>query len=268
MSNETKFPRVLDEAFEPRFQAALDRKAFKKPLPKYFGGNRTTPIKVVREEELCQGTRIFFDDLEKQLRFYSDRLGHDVMWFEDWLKKYWVAWLGGIDKALCHEVLHPDVEYVDPLSFGRVMVGVQGFIDYNQAFFDATPDLRYDAIPGQASVQVSPDGQLTFMARYYGTGYWEKPLRMYPFTPGSVAIPATGCFMQGTAVDRYHFCMKTRKLIRGETLWDPLGFMQMIGLIPNDATPQFHALMKAGTLRAKMNHLPFVGKLLKPKLLP
>jgi hypothetical protein len=256
----------IDEAFEARFQAALNRKAFKKPLPEYFGGNRSEPIKVVREDELCAGTTEFFEDVHNQLELYST-LGHDVMWFEGWLKKYWVAWIGGIDEALVHELIAPDCEYFDPLSFGRPMYGVQGFIDYNQGFFDATPDLRYDAIPGQAAIQVSPTGELTFMAKYYGTGHWEKPLRMYPFRKGAVEIPATGCFMQGTATDRYHFDAN-HQLCRGETLWDPLGFMQMIGLVPNDQTPAFRMLMRAGTLKSKAGKLPVVGSLFRPSLLP
>jgi len=267
MTNNRPQDHVIDAAFEKRFQAALDRKAFKKPLPEYFGGNRTNPIKVVREYELCEGTRRFFDDLHLQLDFYTKKLGHDVMWFDGWLKKYWVAWLGGIDVGLVHEVVAPECEYVDPLSFGRVMVGVQAFIDYNQGFFDATPDLRYDAIPGQCSIAVSPAGELTFMARYYGTGHWEKPLRMYPFAKGSPEIPATGCFMQGTAVDRYHF-NANHKLCRGETLWDPLGFMQIIGLVPNDESAAFRMLMKAGTAKAAAGNLPVIGSLLRPSLLP
>lgn len=266
MSKNKPVDHTIDAAFEARFQACLNRKAFKKPLPEYFGGNRSNPIKVVREDELCAGTTQFFKDVRRQLEHYS-KFGHDVMWFEGWLKKYWVAWIGGIDEALVHELIAPNCEYYDPLSFGRPMFGVQGFIDYNQGFFDATPDLRYDAIPGQASIQVTPEGELTFMARYYGTGHWEKPLRMYPFQKGSVSIPATGCFMQGTAVDRYHFDAN-HQLCRGETLWDPLGFMQMIGLVPNDATPAFRALMKVGTLKAKAGNLPMIGQFLRPSLLP
>lgn len=48
------------------------------------------------------------------------------MWFEGWLKKYWVAWIGGNDEALVYEPIAPDCEYFDPLSFGRPMYGVQG----------------------------------------------------------------------------------------------------------------------------------------------
>ncbi|MGW0057467.1 hypothetical protein A5780_38605 [Nocardia sp. 852002-20019_SCH5090214] len=248
---------------EAKFQAALTRRTLRKPAPTYIQGNRSEPVRVYNEDELQSMGLQFFAEVEAHLRFYTDKLGHDVMWFDDWLKKYWAAWSGGIDEAAVHELLSPEVTYKDPLSFGRQMVGIQAFIDYNQAFFDAAPDLRYDAIPGQASISVSPSGELLFMARYSGCGHWDNPLRMYPFTPGSPAIPGNGKFTQLYPVDRYHFNAEG-KMIQGETLWDPIDALQLLRVVPSDTSATFKAMAKVGgvastAVRLK-NRLSFVGE--------
>lgn len=57
-------------------------------------------------------------------------------------------------------------------------------------------------------------------------------------------------------------------LSRGETLWDPMGFMQMIGRLPNDQTPALHMMMRVGVLTSKAGKLPVAGSLFQPILLP
>lgn len=247
---------------ERKFQAALNRRTLRKPPPPFLKGNRGQGVRALTEDELIAGTRQFFRETEEQLRFYTDNLGHDVMWFNDWLRKYWAAWSGGIDEAAVWEILAPTVSYKDPLSFGREMVGIQAFIDYNQAFFDAAPDLRYDALPGQCAINVSPSGELLFMARYVGCGHWDEPLRMYPFTPGSKGIPGNGVFTQLYPVDRYHFT-PDGVMSHGETLWDPLDALQLIKALPSDESLVFKSLVKAGSVASvatRVRHkLPFVG---------
>ncbi len=204
-------------ALEARFQAALDRKVLKKPAPQFVQGNRSHAQRVLGEDELNRLSRQWFAELEDQTRFYSENLGHDITWLNVWFKKYWMAWEQGVDEKALPELLAPDVEYKDPVSFGRPMIGIQAFIDYNQAFFDAIPDWRYDLLPGQFFINVTRSGEVRLMGRYLGTGYWEKPLRLYPFDKAAPAMPATGAFMQAPAVDRYYF-NRDRQLCRGETL--------------------------------------------------
>ena len=247
---------------EVKFQAAIARRTLRKPAPPFIQGNRGVPMRTYDEDELQRMTRQVFDEIEAQTRFYTQGLGHDVMWINDWLKKYWAAWSGGIDEAAVHELLAPNVEYKDPLSFGRPMIGVKPFIDYNQAFFDAAPDLRYDGIPGQCGIMLSPSGEVLLMIRYVGCGHWDKPLRMYPFTPGSPGIPGNGKFTQMFPIDRYHF-NSDRKLVRGETLWDPLEALQLIRAVPNDTSLTFKAIAKLGGVASNAvrlsSRLPFIG---------
>lgn len=258
----TQPKRVEQDEYEAIFQRALSRLSIAKPLPPTVQGNRSEPVLTVTEQELQQMTRRLFEDVEAQCAFYSERLGHDVMWVLDWLKKYWAAWSGGVNEALVRETVAENCEYKDPLSFGRTMVGVEAFIDYNQAFFDAAPDLAYYLIPGQVSLQVSPDGEVIFMGRYVGCGHWDHPLRMYPFTKGSRAIPGTGAYVQLYPVDRYHFDAD-HKVCRGETLWDPLESMQVIGLLPSDTSLAFGAMVEAGKVGALASRLtrrlPLIG---------
>jgi hypothetical protein len=247
---------------EAIYQRAVSRLSISGSMPPTVQGNRSAPVPTVTEPELQEMTRRLFDDVEAQCAFYTERLGHDVMWVVDWLKKYWSAWSGGVNEDLVRETISEDCEYKDPLSFGRIMVGQQAFIDYNQAFYDAAPDLAYYLIPGQVSLQVSPEGDVIFMGRYVGCGHWDHPLRMYPFTPGSRAIPGTGAYVQLYPVDRYHF-NADHKVCRGETLWDPLEAMQVIGLMPSDTSLAFRAMVEAGkvvTPAARLaRRLPLIG---------
>ncbi len=246
-----------------KYVEALARKTLRKPPPPVLQGNRGEPFKSLTEDELIAGTKQFFRDTEEQLRWYTEKLGVDVMWFNDWLRKYWAAWSGGIDEKAVWEVLSPTVSYMDPLSFGRTMVGVQAFIDYNQAFFDAAPDLRYDALPGMAAINVTPSGELLFMARYVGCGHWDAPLRMYPFTPGSKGIPGNGAFTQLYPVDRYHFT-PDGVMSHGETLWDAVGALQLIKALPSDESLAFKGMAAAGSVASTASRirrrLPIIGE--------
>lgn len=248
---------------EARFQEALGRLSIARPMPPFVQGNRSAPVPTVGEQELQAMTRRLFDEVEDQCAFYTERLGNDVMWVLEWLKKYWAAWSGGVNEDLVRETVAEDCEYKDPLSFGRIMHGVQAFIDYNQAFYDAAPDLAYYLIPGEVSLQVSRKGDVIFMGRYVGCGHWDHPLRMYPFTPGSAAIPGTGAYIQGYPVDRYHLDPKTHKVFRGETLWDPFELLQIQKLMPSDTSLAFKAMVEAGKVATPAirlgRRLPVIG---------
>jgi hypothetical protein len=258
----TQVKQGEQDELEARFQAALDRKCLRKPAPEYVQGARSHAERVIGEDELNRLSRRWFVELEEQTRFYSEKLGHDVMWLNEWFKKYWLAWDQGVDEDALPELLAPDVTYTDPASFGRPIVGIQAFVDYNQAFFDAIPDWRYDLLPGQTCINVTSGGEVSMTGRYLGTGFWEKPLRMYPFDKGAPAMPATGAFMQAPGVDRYYFNAE-RQLCRGETLWDAFEAMQMSGVLPSDTSLAFRGLLGAGSVAALATRLsrrlPLIG---------
>ncbi|MCX6400049.1 MAG: hypothetical protein NTX33_08985 [Propionibacteriales bacterium] len=240
---------------EARFQAALSRLSIRGDIPPFVQGNRSAPEPTLTERALQERTRALFAEVEAQCRYYTDHLDNDVMWVLEWLKAYWSAWSGGVHEDLVRLTVSEGCEYKDPLSFGRTMVGIGEFIDYNVAFFDAMTDLAYYLIPGEVSLQVSPTGEVIFMGRYVGCAHWEKPLRMYPFTPGSPAIPGTGGYIQGYAVDRYHLDPVTKRVIRGETLWDPFEALQIQKLMPADTSLAFKALVKGGALTTPLIRL-------------
>ncbi len=251
-----------DIDIEARFQAALSRLSLK-PMPPFVQGNRSAPIPTVSEAELQDMTRRLFEEVEAQCAFYTEKLGNDVMWVLEWLKAYWSAWSGGVQEDLVRLTVDENCVYKDPLCFGRNMTSVQEFIDYNIAFFDASPDMAYYLIPGEVSLQVGPTGDVIFMGRYVGCGHWDNPLRMYPFTPGAPAIPGTGAYIQGYPVDRYHLDAKTHKVVRGETLYDPFELLQIQKLMPADTSLAFKAMVKGGqvvTPAIRMSRkLPFIG---------
>lgn len=225
---------------EVKFQRALDRKQLKKAPPAFVQGNRSQAEKVFNEDELNQNARIWFQEFEDQIRFY-EKLGHDLEWVLDWTKKWWWSWLvrdWPVIRSLCTE----DVRYKDPVSFGKEMVGVQEFIDYNVAFFDAIPDWRYDPLPGETFLQVNPDGTVQMMVRYLGSGHWDGPLKVYPFDETAQALPGNGTFMQCPAVDRYYW-NADGVLYKGETLWDAFEAVQASGIFPKAGSVPFNLLM-------------------------
>lgn len=248
---------------EATFQRALDRLSIARPMPPFVQGNRSEPVPTVTERQLQDQTRQLFAEVGDQCAFYTERLGNDVMWVLDWLKMYWSAWSGGVDKDLVRATVQEDCQYKDPLSFGRIMHGVEAFIEYNQAFYDAAADLAYYLIPGEVSLQVSRSGDVIFMGRYVGCGNWENPLRMFPFTPGSPGVPGTGAYLQVYPVDRYHLNPKTRKVYKGETMWDAFELLQIQRLFPADTSLAFKAMVEVGKLATPViklrRNLPFVG---------
>jgi len=84
--------------------------------------------------------------------------------------------------VLNEELYVKDLRYTDVSSFGRTMVGLDEFVKYNFAFFDAIPDWRYDPLPGEIYVDLLPDGKVRIVVRYLGSGHWSGPLRLYPTT--------------------------------------------------------------------------------------
>jgi len=227
---------------EAEFEQALDRKQLKKAPPAFVQGNRSQAEKVFTEDELNQNARIWFQEFEEQIRFY-EKLGHDLQWVLDWTKKWWWSWLvrdWPVIRSLCTE----DVRYKDPVSFGKEMVGVQEFIDYNVAFFDAIPDWRYDPLPGETFLQVNPDGTVQMMVRYLGSGHWDGPLKVYPFDETAQALPGNGTFMQCPAVDRYYWNADHR-LYKGETLWDAFEAVQASGIFPKAGSLPFNLAFSA-----------------------
>ncbi len=251
-----------DPAFEERFRATMARKTLRKPPPPFIKGTRAHPERMETEDELCRRTHDFFATFEEDMDFYSEHTPYDVTWMTDWLKRYWVAWDRGIDEDLVRQTVAEDCVYKDPVSFGRPMVGIQAFLDYNYAFFEAIPDLRYDGIPGECSVSVAANGEVLFMARYTGCGHWDEPLRMYPWTKNARALPATGAFMRAVAVDRYHFSPEGR-IIRGETLWDAFEGLQMSSVLPSDTSLAFNAMLTVGNWTSRATRLrrklPIIG---------
>lgn len=234
---------------EEAFRKALNRQKLIRPAPAFVQANRSHAYPVISEPDLNKMTCKWFEDFENKIKFY-EKLGHDLSWFTLWLKKWWWAWFE-YDMELVSELCMPNVIYKDPVSFGRPLHGLKEFIAYNDAFFDAIPDWRYDPLPDQYFFDVSPDGSVRFACRYIGTGHWDGPLKLYPFTRDALSIPGCGSFMQCSAVDRYHF-NKEGRMYEGETLWDAFDALQMSGLMPNDTSPAFRVMIEAAKLRGAL----------------
>lgn len=245
---------------EAAFEAALDRKTLARPAPAVVHANRSQAEPAYSEEQLNANTRHWFLEIEQQVRHY-EKLGHDLQWVVDWTKKWWYGWLFR-DMDLIAEICELDLTYKDPVSFGRTLIGFQEFIDYNDAFFEAIPDWRYDPLPGESFLNVTPDGDVRMTVRYVGTGHWDGALKLYPFDRAAAAMPGTGAFMQAAAVDRYHF-NAAGKLYKGESLWDAFDAMQMSGLLPKDDSIAFRSIMGAARIPAAAarlrNRLPGFG---------
>ncbi|MGW0057450.1 nuclear transport factor 2 family protein [Nocardia nova] len=225
-----------------KFEQAMDRRMLKKAPPKLFRGNRSQAERVFTEDELNANARTWFQQFEEQISFY-EKLGHDLQWVVDWTKKWWWSWLVR-DFDVVAELCTRDVTYKDPVSFGKTLVGLQEFIDYNVAFFDAIPDWRYDPLPGESFLQVNPDGTVQMMVRYLGTGHWDGPLKVYPFDETATSLPGNGAFMQCSAVDRYYW-NADHMLYKGETLWDAFEGLQGSGVFPEAGSLPFKLLMNA-----------------------
>ncbi len=228
------------------FEKALAMPRLRQPLPEFLPGNRGGgKVRVITEPELSAMTRQWFVDYELKIQHYAKH-GIDVSWTLDWAKKYWWSWLMR-DMSLNSELYTPDLRYKDPSTFGRTMVGIDEFVKYNFAFFDAIPDWRYDPLPGQIYLDFTPEEEVRIVIRYMGSGHWIGPLRVYPYDETAPAIYGTGIFVQAAAIDRYHFT-KDGLMYEGETLFDAFDATQSAGILPPDDSWPFHMLMKASRL--------------------
>lgn len=234
---------MFDEA---RFREAIAKPRLRQPLPEYLPGNRAGgKVEVLTEPELNAMTQQWFVDLDRKIAHYADR-GIDVAFAAEWAKKYWWSWLMR-DMSLNHELYTRDLRYKDPTTFGRIIVGLEEFERYNFSFLDAIPDWRYDPLPGQVYIDVTPEGETRVIVRYIGSGHFSGTLRFYPYDESAPAIHGGGTFVQCTAVDRYHF--NTDGLMyEGETLFDLLDATQSAGVLPSDDSWLFRALMGASRL--------------------
>lgn len=237
-----------DEAF----QAALDRPRLARPVPEHLDANRAVPIRAIPEPELQQTTKQWFTDFQRKLDHYETR-GLEVGWLMDWAKRYWWSWIDR-DMSANHELYAPDLRYTDVTTFGRTIVGIAEFEKYNFAFFDAIPDWRYDPIPDQVYLDVTPEGLVRVMIRYIGSGHWSGPLRLYPYDDSAPVVYGTGRFVQCPAVDRYHFG-PDRRMTEGETLYDAFDAFQRGGILPRDDSVAFKVLTSASRLPALVTQL-------------
>lgn len=232
------------------FRAALEKPRLAQPVPEFLPGNRASGrVRVMQEDELRAMTKRWFVEFEQKIDFYAKH-GIDIRWMMDWAKKYWWSWLVR-DMSRNHELYAPDLRYVDPTTFGRTLVGLDEFVAYNFAFFDAIPDWRYDPLPGQVFLDVGPTGEAKLMIRYVGSGHFSGSLRFHPYDESAPVLHGPGTFVQCTAVDRYHFDADGL-MVEGETLWDFLDATQSAGILPSAESWAFKAVLGLSRLaRAK-----------------
>lgn len=240
---------MFDEA---EFQKALARPRLVGHVPEYLDSNRGQPIRVIPEHELQATTRAWFDMFERKLE-HASKLGVDLGWLMEWAKKYWWSFLVR-DMDLNHELYAPDLKYTDVSAFGNTITGIDEFVKYNFAFFDAIPDWRYDPLPDQVYLDVTPEGQVRTVIRYIGTGHWSGPLRMYPYDDSAPVIYGNGRFIQCPAVDRYHF-NEDGLMEEGETLYDTIDGLQRGGVLPRGDSWQLKVLFAASKVPAVASSL-------------
>ncbi|WP_227981303.1 nuclear transport factor 2 family protein [Nocardia spumae] len=235
---------------EEQFQQALRQPRLSKPAPELLNSNRSVPIRAIPEAELQAGTLQWFGEFERKLEAYG-KLGVDLSWVMQWAKKYWWSFLVR-DMSVNDELYAQDVRYTDVTTFGRTIVGIDEFVKYNFAFFDAIPDWRYDPLPNQVYLDVTPEGNVRTVIRYIGSGHWTGPLRLYPYDESAPVIHGNGRFIQCPAVDRYHF-NADGLMEEGETLYDFLDATQRGGILPRDDSWQFRTLMAASKIPALLS---------------
>ncbi len=247
MRTTTESPKKPASTFDDAlFREALARPRLHQPVPEYLPGNRSgTRVRVKQEDELRAMTAQWFVEFEERLERFS-RIGTDLRWMMTWAKKYWWSWLMR-DMSMNHELYRKDLRYLDPTTFGRTLDGLDEFIAYNFAFFDAIPDWRYDPLPGQVFFDVTPEGEAHMMIRYIGSGHFSGTLRFHPYDKNAPALHGNGTFVQCVAVDRYHFD-KEGLMYEGETLWDFLDATQSAGVMPSSESWVFRALLGASKL--------------------
>jgi hypothetical protein len=227
---------------EAAFRQALEQPRFSRPAPEFLESNRGVKIRALSEPELQKTTREWFVMWERKLEHLS-KLGTDLSWLMEWAQKYWWSWLTR-DMSYNHELYTSDLIYSDVTAFGRPIVGIPDFVTYNMAFFDAIPDWRYDPIPDQVYVDVTPEGKVRTVIRYVGSGHWDGPLRLFPYDKSAPAAYGPGTFIQVPAVDRYHF-NEDGLMEEGETLYDALDALQRAAILPRDDSFAFKAIFAA-----------------------
>ena len=232
---------------ENEFRRALSQNRLQGHVPEYLHSNRLVPIRVLQEAELQIMTRQWFMDFELKLAAYRKH-GIDLSWLMAWSKKYWWSWLVR-DMDVNAELYAPDLKYTDPSALGKTIVGVEEFVKYNFAFFDAIPDWRYDPLPDQVYLDVTPEGKTRMVIRYIGSGHWTGPLKFYPYDDSAPALYGNGQFLQCPAVDRYHF-NKDGLMEEGETVFDLVDCMQRISALPRGDSWQFKAISAASRAAA------------------
>ncbi|WP_238420817.1 nuclear transport factor 2 family protein [Gordonia sp. 'Campus'] len=231
---------------EEAFQEALSTPRLAKPAPEYLKANRGVPVRAISEPELQQSTRDWFDMFDKKLTHLGNAHDTDLTWIMTWAKKYWWSFLVR-DMSINDELYAKDLRYTDVTTFGRTIVGIDDFVTYNFAFFDAIPDWRYDPLPDQVYIDVQPDGTVRTVIRYIGSGHFSGPLRMYPYDETAPTIYGDGRFIQAPAVDRYHF-NADGLMEEGETLYDFIDAVQRAGLMPRDDSKLIRSLFAASKL--------------------
>lgn len=252
--NDTSRSSGFDETL---FREALAKPRLRQPVPEFLPGNRSgDPVRVRTEDELRAMTSRWFVEFEARIAWYAAR-GIDIAWMLDWAKKYWWSWMMR-DMSRNHELYTEDLRYLDPTTFGRTLVGLDEFVAYNFAFFEAIPDWRYDPLPGQVFLDLRPDGSAGIMIRYVGSGHFSGSLRFHPYDESAPTLHGAGTFVQCTAVDRYQFDASGR-MYEGETLWDFIDATQSAGLLPAAESLTFRALLGASRVVRMARSVPFVG---------
>ncbi|MGW8815988.1 nuclear transport factor 2 family protein [Gordonia terrae] len=231
---------------EEAFQEALARPRLAKPVPEYLDANRGVPIRAIPEAELQRTTEEWFEAFDRKLVHLSNAHDTDLSWIMTWAKKYWWSFLVR-DMSVNEELYATDLRYTDVTTFGRTIVGIDDFVTYNFAFFDAIPDWRYDPLPDQAYIDIQPDGTVRTVIRYIGSGHFSGALRMYPYDRSAPTIYGDGRFIQAPAVDRYHFDADGL-MEEGETLYDFIDAVQRAGIMPRDDSKLVRSLFAASRL--------------------
>lgn len=234
---------------DEQFQRALGQSRLAQPIPAVLT-NRAVPVPVLDETQLSAMTETWFAEYEQKIAWYEAH-GFDIAWTLDWAKKYWWSWQAR-DMSYNHELYTPDLRYKDVTTLGATMTGLDEFITYNFAFFDAIPDWRYDPIPGQSYLDITPSGEVRMVVRYYGSGHLVGPLKLHPYQDDSPALPGNGAFVQCTAVDRYHF-NQDHLMYEGETLYDLIDAVQLAGLLPGPSSKSFKWLMRGAGLATRVS---------------
>ncbi|MFE3543755.1 nuclear transport factor 2 family protein [Nocardia sp. NPDC059177] len=229
---------------EELFRRSLSLSRVAQPIPPLMS-NRAVPVPVLDEAALTARTEQWFAEYEQKIAFYAEH-GFDIAWTLDWAKKYWWSWQER-DMSHNHELYAADLRYKDVTTLGATIVGIDDFVTYNMAFFDAIPDWRYDPIPGQSYLDITPEGTVRMVVRYQGTGHLVGPLRLHPYDETAIAIPGNGAFLQCTAVDRYTFG-PDQLMTEGETLYDMIDALQLTGMLPGPSTRAFRWLMRGAVV--------------------